>query len=470
MPFFTLCAEQLSAQPHYDFGLRALKSVLTSAGGLKRERIRVRREELAAAAGGEDKVDVAALARDFPEQEVLIQSVCETVVPKLVADDIPLLHSLLSDVFPGVERVAVDLDALKKEIRAECERRDFLCESAWLEKVIQLYQIQCLHHGVMMVGPSGSGKSSAWTVLLQALENLEGREGCSYIIDPKAMSKELLYGSLDVTTREWSDGLFTHILRRVLDNVRGEENKRHWIVFDGDVDPEWVENLNSVLDDNKMLTLPNGERLALPSNVRVMFEVQDLRYATLATVSRCGMVWFSEETLSPQAMFEWYLTRLRGYALDDADTFDVTKRPRRVPSDDSSSSTMQVQRDAAEVFAPLFLAPGSLVTQALDKAAELVHIMEFTRLRCLNALFSMLNQSVLQVLAYNQAHPDFPMEHDQLEQYLSKRMVYSLIWCFAGDGTLRQRRLLGEYIRGITTIQVPLHYPAPADVSCGRFP
>ena len=54
---------------------------------------------------------------------------------------------------------------------------------------------------------------------------------------------------------------------RIIDNVRGEIGKRQWIVFDGDVDPEWVENLNSVLDDNKLLTLPNGERLAIPPNV-----------------------------------------------------------------------------------------------------------------------------------------------------------------------------------------------------------
>ena len=58
---------------------------------------------------------------------------------------------------------------------------------------------------------------------------------------------------------------------RIIDNVRGEINKRQWIVFDGDVDPEWVENLNSVLDDNKLLTLPNGERLGIPPNVSTLY-------------------------------------------------------------------------------------------------------------------------------------------------------------------------------------------------------
>lgn len=95
-----------------------------------------------------------------------------------------------------------------------------------------------------MVGPSATGKSTSWKVLLAALERLTQVESVSYIIDPKAISKELLYGTLDATTREWTDGLFTHILRKIVDNARGKDERRHWIVFDGDVDPEWVENLN----------------------------------------------------------------------------------------------------------------------------------------------------------------------------------------------------------------------------------
>lgn len=92
--------------------------------------------------------------------------------------------------------------------------KTFTTTTTTVIQVLQLYQITQLHHGLMMVGPSGSGKSTAWKVLLKALERLEGVEGVAHIIDPKAISKEDLYGVLDPNTREWTDGLFTHILRK----------------------------------------------------------------------------------------------------------------------------------------------------------------------------------------------------------------------------------------------------------------
>lgn len=68
-----------------------------------------------------------------------------------------------------------------------------------------------------------------------------------------------------------------------------------WIVCDGDIDPEWIESLNSVLDDNHLLTMPNGARVKFGPNVNFVFETHDLSFASPATVSRMGMIYLSEE-------------------------------------------------------------------------------------------------------------------------------------------------------------------------------
>jgi len=178
VPFFRLCAEQLSSQSHYDFGLRSLKSVLIMAGNVKRDRIQLVRERLTAAA---EAVDEARIAADLNEQEILIQSIMESFVPRLISEDLPLLQSLLSDVFPGVRYEPVQVARLREEVKRVCEEQHLVWDMAnaegsggaeansWLEKVMQLHSISNLNHGLMMVGPSGSGKSTAWRVLLKAL-------------------------------------------------------------------------------------------------------------------------------------------------------------------------------------------------------------------------------------------------------------------------------------------------------------
>ncbi len=323
----------------------------------------------------------------------------------MVAEDIPLLYSLLSDVFPGAVYIPNESKGLREKISQVCKERFLVEKPEWIEKLFQLYSIQLLCHGVMMVGPSGSGKSEAWKILLEALSRFESVEGVSYVIDPKAISKDDLFGTLEPTTREWTDGLFTHILRKIIDNVRGESSKRHWIIFDGDVDPEWVENLNSLLDDNKLLTLPNGERLALPNNVRVMFEVQDLKYATLATVSRCGMIWFSEETLTTHLIYEHYLTQTRNEPLDEQEREQLRGNSSQPPE---SLPGLMVQKQCADILAPFFhneeAEENTLVNKALRFVGTRPHIMDFTRLRVVTSLFSLLNKGITNIISYNSSH------------------------------------------------------------------
>ena len=79
--------------------------------------------------------------------------------------------------------------------------------------------------------------------------------------------------------------------------IPGRESDLKYIVFDGDVDAVWVENMNSVMDDNRLLTVPNGERIRLQEHCKLLFEVADLRYASPATVSRCGMVYVDPKNL-----------------------------------------------------------------------------------------------------------------------------------------------------------------------------
>ena len=432
VPFFDSCAAQLTKQAHYDFGLRALKSVLVSSGGLKRTRLTTLTER--------------SQVESVLESQIIVQSIRETIAPKLIREDVETMKRVEEEAFPGIRYVSADLQRLEDAIRITAAESNLVINDTWMTKILQLYQIQGIHHGVMMVGDSGSGKSAVWKVLINALQRLEGTEGIWHIIDSKVMSKEALYGNLDSTTREWTDGLFTSILRKIVDNLRGEDSKRHWIVFDGDVDPEWVENLNSVLDDNKLLTLPNGERLSLPPNVRILFEVETLKYATLATVSRCGMVWFSDDTVTSDMLVSNYLQVLRNTAFDEVDEDSAGQ---------TSAKALALQEQVATLLQH-FLGTERLLENALLEAQKYSHIMQFTEIRALNTLFSLLNKSCRTIMEYNAQHEDFPLEPAQVESFTSKKMLLALVWALVGDCQIRDRRAFGEHIAGLTTFDTPV--------------
>lgn len=93
-------------------------------------------------------------------------------------------------------------------------------------------------------------------------------------------------------SKEWKDGLFSKFLRD-LGEISDENPK--WIVLDGDLDANWIESMNSVMDDNRILTLANNERIPLKPHMKAIFEIRDLRFATPATVSRAGILYISDD-------------------------------------------------------------------------------------------------------------------------------------------------------------------------------
>jgi dynein heavy chain len=94
-----------------------------------------------------------------------------------------------------------------------------------------------------------------------------------------------------LATREWKDGLMSCTMRRL---SQIEDDLPKWIILDGDLDANWIESMNSVMDDNKLLTLASNERITLKASMKLIFEIRDLKFATPATVSRAGILYISD--------------------------------------------------------------------------------------------------------------------------------------------------------------------------------
>lgn len=317
---YSLSGQLLSPQQHYDWGLRALKAVLNTAGKL----LQAAKKELATggsasgssvstqnqeAEDGSTEAKPKKPERMTPaeETEILIKAVRINTLSKLTFVDSTRFLALIGDVFPGVNSADLSGGALGDAIRDVMASKPFFLQVDELQirKMLQLKESLDQRMGCVVVGPSGSGKSTVWQILQQALIKC-GQLVKTHVMNPKSMPRERLLGHMDLDTREWEDGVLTDAARKV---VKEPEHVRSWIICDGDVDPEWIESLNSVLDDNHLLTLPNGERINFGPNINFIFETHDLRFASPATISRMGMIFLSDEDMDIRRLVsKWLLT------------------------------------------------------------------------------------------------------------------------------------------------------------------
>uniref|UniRef100_A0A8C8ZVZ0 Dynein axonemal heavy chain 9 n=1 Tax=Prolemur simus TaxID=1328070 RepID=A0A8C8ZVZ0_PROSS len=266
---YQLCKELLSKQDHYDWGLRAIKSVLVVAGSLKR--------------GDPGR----------PEDQVLMRSLRDFNIPKIVTDDMPVFMGLIGDLFPSLDvprRRDLNFEALVRKAVVDLKLQP---EENFVLKVVQLEELLAVRHSVFVVGGAGTGKSQVLRSLHKTYQIMKRRPVWTDL-NPKAVTNDELFGIINPATREWKDGLFSSIMRE-LANITHDGPK--WILLDGDIDPMWIESLNTVMDDNKVLTLASNERIPLNPTMRLLFEISHLRTATPATVSRAGILYINPADL-----------------------------------------------------------------------------------------------------------------------------------------------------------------------------
>ena len=127
--------------------------------------------------------------------------------------------------------------------------------------------------------------------MLAKAQEIAGQKTTYVDLNPKSISTNELYGFVMMSTREWKDGLLSKTMRSL---VQETNTNPKWIILDGDLDANWIESMNSVMDDNKILTLASNERIPLKPHMRLIFEIRDLVYASPATVSRAGILFISD--------------------------------------------------------------------------------------------------------------------------------------------------------------------------------
>jgi dynein heavy chain 2 len=149
------------------------------------------------------------------EMEIIVKSARFNTMSKLTFSDSRRFDALLKDIFPNVKITEFEYEELSKALAQVFAEHRLVFNAIQLKKTLEIYEQLRQRMGVVVVGPSGSGKSVLWRMLKEALVRT-GKMVKTYVMNPKALSRHQLLGNIDVDTREWTDGVLTAASRQVI--------------------------------------------------------------------------------------------------------------------------------------------------------------------------------------------------------------------------------------------------------------
>lgn len=426
---YRLCSEQLSSQKHYDYGMRAVMSVLRAAGAQKRL------EE----------------NKDTDEAILMLRSIIDVNEPKFLSQDMPLFKGIVGDLFPGVVLPESDRTLFEQAFKLICKEQNLQPTPWFYSKVIQVYEMMLVRHGFMVVGLPFGAKSSAWKCLQAMLTHLHAEHPddarwqtvVAVVINPKSISMGKLYGEFDGVTHEWSDGVLAIKYRDCANNRIGKAGDRKWVMFDGPVDAIWIENMNTVLDDNKKLCLQSGEMVALSDEMSMMFEPMDLEVASPATVSRCGVVYFEPHRLGWRPILDSWLDLTTRQA-DEMEGDEAQLGKAKAPFFISEEQRILIETLFTWLVDPCTVFIRKCCRQSAPTAnANLV-------VSCIN-IFESLLDNLLNIDTSGKApvRRETPRAAQDVE--LECALIFSLVWSLGASITDEGREKFNSFLRNVLT-------------------
>eukprot|EP00702_Spironucleus_salmonicida_P003638 EST44929.1 Dynein heavy chain [Spironucleus salmonicida] len=314
---YSLASRRIPKQVHLDWGLRSLQAVLRQAA-LQRASLKPSNDIL------------------LQEKQVIIKSLSDATFSRVQGISKTIFGEILRDIF-GENNQKMNKFGASSEIEERIAEK-LSCNDREGELVIQLFRALTAKTGVGLLGKSASGKTRIRQKMRDAIYDVSNGfiEIREFLISPKSMSRSELLGYVDSSTKEWVDGALTRAARQAVSLLNAKQKPYIWplIVFDGEIDPGWIEALNSSLDDNRLLSLSSGERIRFPmslnpleayfsnasikrangaelgTNLRMdyqiptpvsfLFETDSVTHASPATISRLAIILVSDPDFPEQ--------------------------------------------------------------------------------------------------------------------------------------------------------------------------